>query len=151
MYTIQCYGFQNGSPGSTQHRVLYDYTYGQNPMRLSIRVLCGIVAAVALGAVANAQQLSGGGPPGGNVWSVVIDPRNPSTVYAASGGVFKSIDGGATWTLASAGLTGPRPPVLALAIDPSNSAVLYAGTDRGVFKSSNGGQTWVPSVVRHTD
>src|SRR2546425_1043761 len=33
-------------------------------------------------------------------------------------------------------------PVLALAINPTTPATLYAGTHRGVFKSTNSGATW---------
>jgi cysteine-rich repeat protein len=33
-------------------------------------------------------------------------------------------------------------PVLAIAIDPSDSAIVYAGTNAGVFKSTDAGQTW---------
>jgi len=34
--------------------------------------------------------------------------------------------------------------ILALAIDPSSPAILYAGTSLGVFKSTNGGESWSP-------
>ena len=40
---------------------------------------------------------------------------------------------------------GPEAGVIRiLAIDPSNSNIIYAGTDGGVFKSTNGGDTWSP-------
>jgi hypothetical protein len=59
-------------------------------------------------------------------------------------GVSKSTDGGATWsesTLVS-GLTSPT--VRAIAVDPNNSNIIYAGTEGGgVFKSTDGGSTWV--------
>ena len=42
------------------------------------------------------------------------------------GGVFKSTNGGGSWTAINTGLTNPN--VLALAIDPSAPATLYAGT-----------------------
>src|SRR5947209_2450605 len=37
--------------------------------------------------------------------------------------------------------------VLSLAIDPSNSATIYAGTAVGLFKSTNGGATWSISLA----
>jgi photosystem II stability/assembly factor-like uncharacterized protein len=70
-------------------------------------------------------------------------------------GVFKSIDGGATWAHSSAGLPplvagdpdSPTRSVLALALAPSAPATLYASVNRDLFdariyKSTNGGGTW---------
>jgi len=48
--------------------------------------------------------------------------------------VFKSTDGGASWSAINSGLTNIR--VRALAIDPANPTTLYAGTDgSSVFKT----------------
>lgn len=55
--------------------------------------------------------------------------------------VFKSVDGGATWSSFSSGLPLSR-WVAALAIDPRNPSVLYAATERGVFESTDGGTSW---------
>src|SRR5262249_24724229 len=67
---------------------------------------------------------------------------NPATIYAGlqGGGALKSNDGGATWTKMQGGLTGSS--VFAMAIDPSNSATIYASTSDGLFKSTNGGESW---------
>jgi photosystem II stability/assembly factor-like uncharacterized protein len=85
---------------------------------------------------------AGGGPPGGEVKALAIDPSTPATLYAGTffGGVFKSTNGGTSWTAINSGLT--ITSVYALAIDPSTPAMLYAGTDGGVFKSTNGGTSW---------
>src|SRR5262245_26704639 len=54
------------------------------------------------------------------------------------------MDGGATWS----GLNGsgagvlPDVPAHSIAIDPSNTARLYVGTDVGVFVSTDGGANW---------
>lgn len=85
----------------------------------------------------------------GDLTSLVVIPGNPATVYAGDGGspggVIKTIDGGKTWN--STGLTGVR--VLVLALDPTNSTILYAGTAAqwpdntpGLLKSTDGGATW---------
>src|SRR5439155_8626085 len=78
------------------------------------------------------------------IHDLVIDPRTPTTLYAAqSAGVFKSTDGGANWSSIIAGLTNLK--VFALAIDPKTPSTIYAGTNGGgVFKSTNGGGTWAP-------
>src|SRR3989441_8533889 len=70
----------------------------------------------------------------GNITALVIDPKTPTTLYAVTcdRGVFKSTDGGATWSATSlaniwsaAGLTIMW--VTALAIDPQTPTILYAG------------------------
>jgi hypothetical protein len=87
------------------------------------------------------------GPDGGPVLALAIDPRTPSTLDAGTqgAGVFKSTDGGVTWSAANSGLPA-NAIVQALAIDPSTPTTLYAGTGwndvGGVFKSTDGGGTW---------
>jgi photosystem II stability/assembly factor-like uncharacterized protein len=71
---------------------------------------------------------------------VAIDPLDPDTLYAGALGVLKSTDGGTTWR--EAGLA--RTPVGALAIDPKESAIVYAGTDAGLFNSTDAGASWQP-------
>jgi len=78
---------------------------------------------------------------------LVFDPQDPNTIYTFSqtAGVSKSTDGGKSWNAANSGLppSGYYPPqVLALVIDPVNSAALYAGTWQGIFKSTDGGANW---------
>ncbi len=83
------------------------------------------------------------GPPGGVVYALVADPTAPRTLYAGvhAGGVLKSVDAGATWSVASPALRGWS--VHALALDPANPRIVYAGTwDAGVWKSVDGGATW---------
>lgn len=80
------------------------------------------------------------GPEGATVTELAIDPVTPSTLYAAGhSGVFKSTNGGSSWSPVNAGLGGTS--VNTLAIDPATPSNLYAGT-RGVYKSSNGGTSW---------
>src|ERR1700733_11581330 len=72
-------------------------------------------------------------------------PGNPGTLYVASGNqIWKSTDAGSTWTLLyQFSATGVGAGVGALAVDPTNSSTLYAGTGtQGVFKSTDGGVTW---------
>ena len=101
-------------------------------------------------------------PTGGRITSIAADPNDPNTLYigGAGGGVWKTSDGGMTWTSLTDGM--PSLFMGALAVAPSNSQVIYAGTGeanfgpskkrinrfniysgRGILKSTDGGQTWI--------
>ncbi len=87
------------------------------------------------------RALSGIAP---TVGQLVVDPRSTDTVYLAEHGVQKSTDGGVTW----ANLPVPGAAyAFSLAVDPSNSSLLYAAESNSLLKSSDGGLTWVPSGV----
>jgi len=89
------------------------------------------------------------------VRALAVDPSQPDTVYAGmddgtafAGGLFKSVDGGRTWT--NHGMTASA--VSLLAIDPGNPRIVYAATEghhtspagfQGLFKSTDAGQTWL--------
>lgn len=96
----------------------------------------------------------------GKLNAVVVDPSNKNVIYVAGGvgrdcesltqaGIFKSVDGGATWQHANYGLTDTY--VNDLWIDPTNGGNLVAATEKGgIFRSSNGGELWqsvVPNVT----
>lgn len=55
--------------------------------------------------------------------------------------VFRTNDGGQTFTNVSGNL--PDVPVKTVAIDPTDPAGLFVGTDVGVFRTTNGGASWV--------
>ena len=84
---------------------------------------------------------------------IVVDPKTPSTLYVRgdscchNGQIMKSIDSGTTWSLVLDSWYARR----ALALDPTNPSVLYAGymvgwpaTYNGVARSSDGGASWTP-------
>ncbi len=92
---------------------------------------------------------------GGRTRGLIVDPDDPNknTWYAGSvgGGVWKTIDAGATWTLLTTDVPNLATSVLAMA--PSNPDVIYVGTGEGffnadaiggdgIFKTTDRGQTW---------
>ena len=80
---------------------------------------------------------------GGHVELLRTDPTLPGVVYAGtSSGLFKSIDGGATWSATGTGLS--YQPLADVAIDPTATSTLYAATSSGqLFKSVDGGASWI--------
>jgi photosystem II stability/assembly factor-like uncharacterized protein len=86
----------------------------------------------------------------GRVVSVAPHPTDPNVVYiaSASGGVWKTIDAGVTWTPLTDELSTLNHG--AVAVDPHNPNVIYAGTGEwtvqsrgdGIFRSVDAGQTW---------
>jgi len=90
-----------------------------------------------------------GAPPGDLVSSLTLDPTDAQILYAVTApngpsgspgerGLFKSRDGGASWSRADRGLP---PAITSLLIDPNNPEIAYAGVRYGgVYKTTTGGQ-----------
>src|SRR5450830_726295 len=76
------------------------------------------------------------------VFSLVINPLTPTTMYVGTNGsgVFRSVNSGTTWTAVNTGI--PYMETSSLAINPRTPTTLYAGTGVGVYRSVNRGATW---------
>lgn len=70
-----------------------------------------------------------------------IYPRDAQELYAATTiGVFRTVNGGASWEETVAGMESVY--TVAIAFDPQNPDVLYAGTSGGMYKSRDRGSRW---------
>jgi photosystem II stability/assembly factor-like uncharacterized protein len=91
---------------------------------------------------------------GGRVTTVTGVPSQPRTFYmgVASGGVFRTTDGGASWTPITDGKV-PVGSTGSIAVADSDPNVIYLGTGsdgvrsnvstgRGVYKTTDAGRTW---------
>lgn len=116
---------------------------------------------------------------GGRILTLAIDPTNSSRLFAgsASGGIWRSINGGSSWTRLVTNL--PVLGVSSIIIDPSNVNTIYAGTGEvyridstgttplpsntgfnvwktrgtygiGIIKSTDGGTTWTQVLAKST-
>ena len=77
-----------------------------------------------------------------------VDATDPRTVYAGGfdgAGLYRSSDAGRHWRRLTAGLGSPN--VAALAFDPGDPRVAYAGLDHGVFKTLQAGASWASSSI----
>ncbi len=98
--------------------------------------------------------------PTGSIGAIAVAPSDPRIVYAGSGeglqrpdlavgdGIYKSVDGGATWT--HLGLRDGR-QIASMAVDPTNANRLFVAVlghpygpnrERGVYRSLDGGATF---------
>jgi photosystem II stability/assembly factor-like uncharacterized protein len=96
----------------------------------------------------------GGRHDNGLTSAIAINPNDGNVIYqgTAGGGVWRTLDGGATWTpifdrQISLGIGEPS----AIAIDPSDTSVIYVGTSgrvtsqaqAGLYKSTDGGASCI--------
>ena len=114
---------------------------------LLIGLLTFLIASQTGPVSAESYAWTSHGPYGGVIRALAINPAAPSTLYAGTnvagtgGGVFKSTNGGASWSAVNSGLTETK--VWALAINPTTTSTLYVATNYGgVFKSTNAGASW---------
>ena len=120
-------------------------------MRRSLRTLLLLSALALAGPLAGHAGVdlwTPMGPPAAfGVERLTADPNEPSTIYAESGaaGIWKSRDGGETWSAVNGGL--PASPA-SFTAHPSSPGVLYAGlvmpqvTAPGLWRSIDGGGSW---------
>lgn len=110
---------------------------------------------------------------GGNLWTIInngltsrfvltlaIDSKNPKVLYAGTdgGGLFKSTDGGDSWTPLGGEIwmsrsvsedfggtdaeTAKALVVSSIVVNPINPSIVYAADSNGVFRSADSGNTW---------
>jgi photosystem II stability/assembly factor-like uncharacterized protein len=140
-------------------------------MRSRAPSLAGAVAGMPVGSILFDADARGEGPTaglnanntgwtslgpgniGGRSRALVIDPGNPSRIFATGvgGGVWRSTNAGATWAPTNDLMANLA--VCSLVMDPTDANTLYAGTGEGfsnvdavrgegIYKSTDGGFNW---------
>ena len=88
---------------------------------------------------------SGDGLSASQVYDIAIDPATPATIYAGTErGVFKSVNGGGSWSQAGASFSSL---VFQIVVDPTAPANVYALAGGFIYKSADGGATWNPIAL----
>ena len=107
--------------------------------------------------------------PTASIGAIAVAPSDPRVIYVGTGeadmrsdivqgdGVYKSVDGGRTWT--HLGLDDTR-QIAAILVDPRDANIVYVAAlghpygpnpERGVFKSTDGGASWRKVLYRGPD
>jgi photosystem II stability/assembly factor-like uncharacterized protein len=92
---------------------------------------------------------------------LVIASEDRQVLYEGTGynsltgqaGLYKTTDGGKTWLVINDGLPGRAGPcpsflsttiehIYALAVNPTDSQIVYAATSEGLYKTTDGGESW---------
>lgn len=137
-------------------------TWGEAWHTLGMMRFASAVCVLLAASAAQAQMWTAIGPApitnfsgaSGRVAAVVCSPTDANKWFigACDGGVWRTTDAGMTWTPLTDGL--PTTAIGALALDPTNENVIYAGSGEGnfanhsryglgMYKSVDGGATWV--------
>lgn len=101
-----------------------------------------------VGPVHNSGEGGGQGSGQTNVYCVDQCEGQPQYMYLGTepGEVFKSEDGGTSWSCAS--LTENFGGTTAIEVHPSNGLVVFVGGNNGIYKSSDGGLSWQHVLVQ---
>ncbi len=104
---------------------------------------------------------------GGTIGAIGVSESNPDIVYVGTGeyavrgnvshgdGVFRTTDGGKTWT--AVGLADTR-QISRLRVHPTNPDIAYVAAqghafgpnaDRGIYKTTDGGKTWTKVLFKN--
>jgi photosystem II stability/assembly factor-like uncharacterized protein len=126
--------------GTTCSRVIVDPA---NPLRIHVTGNSGYARSTDGGSTWT-TQLSG------SASDLAVNPDNPQIIYVArhSDGIYRSTNGGDSFTQLTSGLPSSDVRRIILAIAPSNPSVLYTaiinGSSglRGLYRTANGGDTW---------
>ncbi|HEY3173835.1 MAG TPA: hypothetical protein VGK86_14800, partial [Thermoanaerobaculia bacterium] len=109
------------------------------------------------------------GQPIASIGALAVAPSNPNVIFVGSGeadmrsdisygnGVYKSVDGGKTWT--HIGLADTR-QIGRILVDPRDPNLVFVAAlghaygpnkERGVFRSKDGGKSWAPVLFKDDD
>jgi hypothetical protein len=98
------------------------------------------------------DPVSGGSHLGGQGWYnnvIAVHPTNPNIVFTGGINMYKSTDGGTSWTMktnwySAVGYKDMHADQHAILFDPANPSTMYFGNDGGMYKSVDVGENYSP-------
>lgn len=82
-----------------------------------------------------------GAPEGSWITPFIMHPTLPSVLYAGYDKVYKSLNGGRSWTALPHGIS-LNGNLKSLAVAPGNDRIIYAASHGVMIRSADGGKTW---------
>ncbi|MDX1450325.1 MAG: hypothetical protein R3246_14845, partial [Acidimicrobiia bacterium] len=73
---------------------------------------------------------------------IAVDRTDESILFAGGSNLYRSTDGGASWTKVGGYGTNVHPDMQAVAFDPTDHDHLYVANDGGIWASTDNGVTW---------
>lgn len=116
-------------------------------MAKTVTIIAAALAALTAFGQPAATAAAEGGQQGRSafqhVHALAFDAAARSLWLGAHVGLFRSEDGGRTWTKAGLPLKHDAPDIMAVTPDPRDGGIVYIGThEAGVLKTTDGGRSW---------
>lgn len=122
------------------------YGSGHPDLRSDLTNPVGFVRSVDAGASWQSVALAGEA----EFHALAVQATNGDVLYGfgvdPSPGLYRTVDGGATWTRSPAEALADAGGATALEVDPVDADVVWAGTPRGLLRSVDGGASWAPAA-----
>lgn len=90
------------------------------------------------------RQTDVGNPIWFTAWAnlIAVDPENESVLFAGASNLYRSTNGGSSWTQIGGYGTNVHPDMQKLVFDPADHNRVYVANDGGIWKSTDNGVTW---------
>ena len=102
-----------------------------------------VIVVAAYGHPGVAEQVRQGPAAFEHVHALAFDAAARALWLGAHAGLFRSEDGGRTWTKVTLPVKHDAPDIMAVTPDPRDAGVVYVAThEAGVLKTTDGGRSW---------
>lgn len=110
---------------------------------VAVAAIATVAAYGQASVAASAEKTHQGAAAVGHVHALAFDAAARSLWLGAHAGLFRSEDGGGTWTKVTLPVKHEAPDIMAVTPDPREAGIVYVAThEAGVLKTTDGGRSW---------